>query len=128
MSAEGSEALKITIPDDLCPQYQREDIDAETDKLLKEQLAIEEKLLKISVKVYEPMDRDNHKMITLEKTNTVRELFKLIKENTSDDFIGRSLDNVDEENIRLRQYDPKLKVKLAVYEDRFDNEGKNVFD
>lgn len=34
MSGEGSEALKIEIPDDLCPLYQRQDIDAETDKLL----------------------------------------------------------------------------------------------
>ena len=38
---EGSEALKIEIPNELCPLYQRKDIDAETQQLLKEQLELE---------------------------------------------------------------------------------------
>ena len=57
----------------------------------------------------------------------MRELFKLIKENKSDDFCGSNLDT-DDENVRLRCYDPKLKVKLAVYEDKVDEAGKNTFD
>lgn len=44
---EGSEALKIEIPNELCPLYQRKDIDAETDQLLKEQLELEDGMLKI---------------------------------------------------------------------------------
>jgi len=84
-------------------------------------------MLKISVKVFEPLDRDNFKMITLSKTNTVRELLQMIKENVSDDFCGRSL-NIDEKNIRLRSYDPELKVKIAVFEDKVDIRGKNAFD
>ena len=57
----------------------------------------------------------------------MRELFNLIKESKTEEFCGRSLD-LDDEHIRLRCYDPKLKVKLAVYEDKVDNEGKNTFD
>ena len=103
---------------------------------MKQQIEIEEKLLKIQVRVYEPQERDNYKMITLNKTKTIRELIKIIQENSQgskfsaakDDFCGADIKDIDTKNIRLRAYDPKLKIKLGVFEDSTDSLGNNPFE
>ena len=53
------------------------------------------------------------------------EFIDKIKAEATDDFCGTDFfDNLDVKNIRLRQYDPKLKVKQIVYDDL----GKTIVD
>jgi len=49
----------VEVGDDLIPDYQRQDIDRETDELLEQQLQLEEKLLELKLRVYEQGDRDH---------------------------------------------------------------------
>jgi len=68
--------------------------------------------LNIKVKVYENLDRDNSKFIAVKKTDTVRQLVELLKNEISEDFCPTGFKTADPENIRLRVYDPRMKVKL----------------
>ena len=49
----------IEVGDDLIPDYQRQDIDAEVATLLEEQLQLQEKLLTLTLRIYEQGDRDH---------------------------------------------------------------------
>ena len=89
-------------------------------------MAIEEKLLKIQVKVYEPSDRNNAKTITLKKTNTIKELVDMIKKEVGDSFCdGGVLDG----DFRLRYFDTKIKKCYKIYEDAVDiKTGQNPYE
>tara|TARA_B110000285_G_C15046261_1_gene574476 strand:- start:153 stop:488 length:336 start_codon:yes stop_codon:yes gene_type:complete len=101
------------ISNDEIPEYLRADLESEIDKLLKESEDLQDKLLRIQVRVYEPQDRNNYKMLNLKKTSTMRELVDLIKQSAVgskfsdevDDFCGIDIRDVDPKNLRLRSYD-----------------------
>ena len=126
------------ISNDEIPEYLRADLESEIDKLLKESEDLQDKLLRIQVRVYEPQDRNNYKMLNLKKTSTMRELVDLIKQSAVgskfsdevDDFCGIDIRDVDPKNLRLRSYDSQLKIKTGVFQDFEDpvNSGKNQFD
>ena len=75
-------------------------------------------MLKIQLKVHEPLQRDKYKNIVMEKTMTMKELLAKIKREVSDDFCGNLLDEVADRNIRLRAYDSRLKVMQKPFEDK----------
>ena len=60
--------------DDLVPAYIKEQIEQDTEKLIKEQRAAEEKILNLSLKVYHGEGMEE---ISLKKTQTLTELILL---------------------------------------------------
>ena len=66
----GTEEL-YKFSEDLVPEYLKEEIEAETQKLIKEQKVIEEKLLNLNLKVYHEGEMRD---ITVHKTQTLAEL------------------------------------------------------
>lgn len=99
----------MTVPNDLIPEYLRTEIDEETEKLIKDQLDIEERVLSIKLKVHY---KDEVKTLTYKKNDVLRDVAAKIMEEFN-------INDVTLKNFRLRAYDPKLKAKLAIY-DYFD--------
>ena len=66
----GTEEL-YKFSEELVPEYLKEEIEAETQKLIKEQKVIEEKLLNLNLKVYHEGEMRD---ITVHKTQTLAEL------------------------------------------------------
>ena len=62
-------ANPIKIEDESIPEYLKSEIDKETDNLIKEQLDIEEKMLKLEVKVRR--SDSEYKIIPCKKTDTL---------------------------------------------------------
>lgn len=95
----------------IIPEYLRSEIDEETDKLIKEQKEIEERVLSLKLKVYH--HEDNFKVFNMKKTDTLEELvYKVI----NDFGITEIADNKILENFRFRAYDPKIDAQLAVFD------------
>jgi NAD kinase len=69
--------------------------------------------------VYEASERNNQRTIVLKKTNTIRELIELIKNEACESFCdGGVLDDLSQ--VRLRYYDAKIKKCFKVFEDLID--------
>lgn len=64
-------------PTELVPEYLRTEIEAEAEKLIKEQRAIEEKLLNLTVKVFHEGESKN---VSVRKTQTLTELILMAYE------------------------------------------------
>jgi hypothetical protein len=90
----------------LIPVYLKSEIDEETDKLIKEQVEIEQKLLSIKLKVHYNNDS---KTLSFKKNDKYQEVSLKILEEFG-------LSDIKLENFRLRSYDPKLKAKMDYYE------------
>lgn len=58
----------IEVSDDLIPHYLKEEIETETDTLIKEQMEIEERLMNIKIKL---RYKDDVKTFHLKKNNTL---------------------------------------------------------
>lgn len=95
------------MPDDLIPSYLKTEIDEETDKLIKEQLEIEERVMSLKLRIHQ--EGKEMKVLTFRKNETLKEIAAKIM--TEFDIEG-----VDLKDFRLRGYDAKLKAKLAVYD------------
>ena len=71
-------------------------------------------------------------MVIANKTDTMREFIEKIKAEASDSFCGEDyFKNIENKNLRLRQYDTKLKIKQKIYQDEeIEQDGKttNSFD
>ena len=68
-------------------------------------------MLRIQLKVHEPQVRDKYRMITVNKTDTLKEVLAEIRKQANEDFCASELTDRDDKNIRFRSYDPKLKLK-----------------
>ena len=69
LSSDGDDnLLDIKIGDDLIPDYLVEEINQATEKLIAEQLALEEKLLEQTVRVYGPGEDHIAEKVTIKKT------------------------------------------------------------
>lgn len=107
-----------SISDSLIPSYQLKEIEKEKKDLITTQENKLKTLLRIQLKVHEPQSRDRYRMIVANKTDTMREFIEKIKAEACDTFCGVNYFNgINNKNIRLREYDTKLKVKQRVYED-----------
>lgn len=80
------------------------------------------------MKVHEPQPRDKYKNIVMNKTQTVRELLRQIRNDDNENFLDGSLKEIDDKNIRLRGYDSRLKVMQKIFEDKDVEGGKNAYD
>lgn len=99
----------LAIPNELVPEYLRTEIDEETERLIKEQLDIEEKVMSLKLRIH---CNEEVKTLTFKKNDLLRDISsKVMEEFGIKDVLLR--------NFRLRAYDPKLKAKLAIY-DHFD--------
>ena len=94
------------VPDDLIPSYLKTEIDEETDKLIKEQLEIEERVMSIKLRIHQ--EGKEMKVLTFRKNETLKDIAGKI-------MTEFGIENVDLKDFRLRGYDSKLKAKLAVY-------------
>ena len=63
--------VPLIVSDDLIPAYLKSEIDEETDKLIKDQLEIEQKLLTIKLKVYH---LDEVKTLSFKKNDVYRDV------------------------------------------------------
>ena len=96
----------LIVSDELVPSYLKEEIDAETDKLIKEQLEIEEKVMSLKLRIH---CNDEMKQLTFKKNDELRVVAARIMEEFG-------LQEVALMNFRLRAYDPKLKARLNAYD------------
>ena len=78
------------------------EIDEETDKLIKEQLEIEEKVMSLKLRVHY---NNETKTLTFRKNDVLRDVCQKIMEEFG-------IQGVEMKNFRLRAYDPKIKAKL----------------
>lgn len=101
-------------PTEFVPEYLSEEIEAETERLIKEQRAIEEKLLNLYLKVYH---EGQVKDITVRKTQTIAELALVCYEQFG--ITGKEVSDC-----RFRAYDAMMKVRLAV----FDNHQQTLLE
>lgn len=82
--------------------------------------------MQIQVKVFEPSAQNSSKLIKIRKTKTVRELCEEILNQADDKFCSEGFKI---EDMRLRIYDPMLKVMSKAFEDKFNEKlGVNQFD
>ena len=65
--------------------------------------------------MYEHTDRDGSKLVKAKKTDTIREFVQNLKNEISTDFCPEGFFSAEPENIRLRGYDPRLKIKSVIY-------------
>ena len=66
----------------------------------------------ITLKVHEPTERDAYRMIVMNKDDTMAQFMDKIAETCEEGFCGAGyFDALDKKNVRLRQYDTRLKVK-----------------
>ena len=89
----------------------------ETQRMLEEYELKKADLMKIILKVHEPGSRDKYKNINGNKTESFKEILKIVRENVGEDFCGDSLKDVKDENIRFRAYLPRFKICETVYQD-----------
>ena len=99
----------LIIPDEIIPSYLRNEIDEETNKLIKEQMEIEEKVMSLKLRVHY---NDENKVLTFRKNDLLKDVCLKIMEEFG-------ISNLEMKNFRLRAYDPKIKSKLAIY-DHYD--------
>jgi len=92
----------LIVDESIIPAYLKSEIDEETEKLIKEQLDIEEKVMSLKLKVYH---EDEVKTITIRKNETLRDACIKIMEEFN-------IKDVEVKNFRLRAYDGLLKAKL----------------
>ncbi|CDW83714.1 ubiquitin carboxyl-terminal hydrolase family protein [Stylonychia lemnae] len=101
----------LIVDDSIIPSYLRSEIDEETEKLIKEQMDIEERVMSLKLKIYH---NDEVKTLTVRKNETLKDTCLKIMEEFK-------ITDVDFKNFRLRAYDAMLKAKLQVY-DQFDQQ------
>lgn len=109
----------IIIADDLVPEYLKNEIDEETEKLIKEQQEIEEKVMGLKLRVHPSIasteaTTQEMKTLNFRKNDLLGEVAKKIMEEFG-------VEGVDLKNFRLRVFDNKIKAKLAPY-DQFDQQ------
>ena len=88
------------------PRYLIEEIEAETEKMVKEQLVIEEKLLNMQLKVYHDGELQD---VSFRKSKTLSELILLCYEKFG-------IEGRDVTDARIRSYDAIMKVRLGVFD------------
>ena len=105
-----------TISDSLIPDYLKEEIDTETNKMIEEQKQIEEKLLNLKVRIWNSQKNGEDgtetysmKEISIKKNQTLGELASLAMEHFE-------IKDTSLENLRFRLFDSRLKVKQGIYD------------
>ena len=94
-----------------------------------EQVKTKTELLKIPLKIYEPSDRDESQIIVMNQRQKLGELLTAIKSRANDKFCGDEFKETPDNDIRLRKYTPKMKLKETVYGEGRDggDDGEHDF-
>ena len=99
------------ISETLIPEYLKEEIDSETNKMIEEQKQIEEKLLNLKVRIWNSQktiedgsETYSMKAMSIKKNQTLGELATLAMDNFG-------IKDISLDNLRFRLFDSRLKVK-----------------